>query len=123
MVRVWSQSAIHLDAICRAHGIPLLHVLQPTLHDEGAKPMSEQEKVACRISVPWEEGVDEGYPRLRAEGERLRERGVHFVDGSPLFREWTETLYRDACHLITPGSVALAEFLAQSAVALPTLVP
>lgn len=123
MIRVWAESAINLDAICRAHGVPLLHVLQPTLFDEGAKPISERELAVCQISAFWKEGVLEGYPRLRAEGERLRERGVHFVDGSPLFAKRTETLYRDACHLLAPGSVALAEFVAESAVKLKDLTP
>ncbi|QDV08956.1 hypothetical protein Poly30_45120 [Planctomycetes bacterium Poly30] len=122
MIQFWAQSAIAVDAICRAHGVPLLHVLQPTLHDEGAKPMSEQEKIHCRISTHWEEGVDVGYPRLRAEGERLRERGVHFVDGSRLFAKSTETLYRDACHFFPPGSIALAEFLASSAAGLDEML-
>lgn len=118
MIRVWSESAFSLHAMCAARGIAFLHALQPTLHDAGAKPLSVREAETCRISDQWEEGVLAGYPRLRVEGEHLRERGVAFADGSPMFKGRTETLYRDACHLNPRGSVELAAFLASSARAL-----
>ncbi|MBI5433934.1 MAG: hypothetical protein HZA52_13970 [Planctomycetes bacterium] len=42
-IEAWSEGAISMWSLCRARGIPYLHVLQPTLHDEGAKPPSEDE--------------------------------------------------------------------------------
>ena len=63
-----------------------------------------------------------GYPMLRENGEELRRRGVDFSDASRIFAEWTGDLYHDACHFSSPGSVALARFMAERARELPDLV-
>ncbi|MEZ6017073.1 MAG: hypothetical protein R3F49_18295 [Planctomycetota bacterium] len=122
-LRIWVESAVSLAAACRARGIPFLHVLQPTLHDVGAKPMTPNEARVGRISDAWKEGVLAGYPLLREQGAELTRRGVHFVDGSGLFKDWADDLYYDACHVTSPGSQALARFIGEQARALPDLVP
>ncbi len=112
MVRSWFECSRSIDAMCRARGIPFLHVLQPTLYDEGSKPMSEEERRTAGASDEWVEGVHEGYPRLRAQGEKLRASGVDFVDLSMAFRDVTKTLYFDACHFNAAGNFILAREIA-----------
>jgi hypothetical protein len=122
ILRIWVESSTSLAAACDARGIPFVHVLQPTLYDVGAKPITPNEARSGRISPAWKEGVIAGYPRLREQGQELRRRGVQFFDGSRLFESWTGDLYYDCCHLTPPGSETLARFIAERARELTGLV-
>ncbi len=112
MVVNWVESSRSIDAMCRARGIGFLHVLQPTLHDEGSKPASLEEQRTAAPWPAWVEGVREGYPRLRAEGAALREDGIAFVDCTRIFRDVTETLYFDGCHFNEKGNTLLSREIA-----------
>jgi len=108
-VRCWEESSVSLDALCRQREIIYLHVLQPTLHDEGAKPITDLEAKRGVASEAWLEGVALGYPRLRVAGKALQERGVAFLDASGVFQNVEETLYIDACHFDARGNELLAQ--------------
>ena len=110
--RIWSESSRAIHDLCAARGIRYLHVLQPTLHDPGAKPMTADERRDGGIDAIWKHGVVEGYPRLREEGGALAERGVAFLDASRVFAAVEETLYFDSCHFGERGCEILAEALA-----------
>ncbi len=112
--RAWYESSLSLDALCRARGIAYLHVLQPTLHDAGSKPLTQDEIEAGAATDGWVEGCRFGYPRLRAAGERLRARGIHFADASRLFAEVAIPIYYDSCHYNVPGNYVLGEFVAKA---------
>ncbi len=112
IVANWAQSSISIDAMCRARGIAFLHVLQPNLHDEGSKPLTAEERRTGTAWPAWIEGAREGYPRLRAHGAALREKGIHFVDCSMIFRDVTQSLYYDAGHFNEAGNVLLARAIA-----------
>jgi hypothetical protein len=107
-VRLWAEDSRMMRAICDARGIFYMHVLQPTLHDPGAKPMTREEKATGSIGPKWLEGVRTGYPLLRAAGAELAGEGLHFVDGSMFFADVTETLYYDNCHVGLRGNELLA---------------
>jgi len=107
-VRNWSESSRSLAAICEARGIHYLHVLQPTLHDAGSKPLSEAELETSAAQDGWIEAVRDGYPRLREAGEELHRQGVHFVDASRIFAGVREDLYFDACHFNAAGHALFA---------------
>lgn len=96
--RGWEESSRALHAACLAHGVPYLHVLQPTLHDDGSKPRTAQEVERGGAAAAWIEGAQRGYPLLREHGERLARDGVPFVDLSRIFADFTETAYVDVCH-------------------------
>ena len=114
----WMRSSRAMDVLCRANGIRYFHVLQPTLHDPGAKIVSDEEQRQGWIQPAWLEGVEIGYPLLRERGAELAASGVLFFDASRLFEGNSETLYYDSCHFGKQGNVLLAramaeEFLAQ----------
>lgn len=112
-IDAWEESSVSIDGICEAHDIPYLHVLQPTLHDEGSKPVTEEERATGDAHEEWIHAATVGYPRMRERADRLRERGVEFVDASMIFAEVEETLYYDACHFHPPGQLMLAEVIAR----------
>lgn len=114
---IWCESSRILRAICQARGIPYVHVLQPTLHDEGSKPLTEEERSSGTLVEPMRLAVRDGYPLLRERGARLAAEGERFVDASLLFADFAPTLYYDACHFRSPGTDMLARTAAQALLA------
>lgn len=110
--RVWYESSRLLHAACAARGIEYLHVLQPTLHDAGSKPLTEDEVQSGAAPDSWIEGVRAGYPRLRAAGARLAAEGVRFVDATQAFAAVEQKLYYDPCHFNVAGNWILGELIA-----------
>lgn len=112
-VRLWAESSRSLRGLCEVRGISYLHVLQPNLLDVGDRAPSSQELEAHARGDTWAEGVQLGYPRLRAVGRELALEGERFVDASGVFdaRADEAELYDDRCHFNAEGNRVLAEFL------------
>jgi hypothetical protein len=117
-VRCWRETSRDLEAVCRRRGILYLHALQPTLHDQGSKPLTQQEIESGEAIREWTAAIQLGYPRLREEGARLAAEGFPFYDASRLFAEVEQTLYFDACHFERAGNELLAQALAPRLLAL-----
>ena len=111
-IRGWAECSRMMHAVCSARGIAFVHVLQPTLHDAGSKPLTEEERASSSAPPTWVDGVVRGYERLRVTGRALAAEGVAFVDASRVFERRTETLYFDACHFGPRGSELLTEVIA-----------
>ncbi len=110
-VRMWARSARLLDAVCKQEGIAFLHVLQPTLHDSGAKPATPEELAKGAASELWMRAIARGYPLLRAAGAELAADGVPFADASRVFADQTAPLYYDACHFTVEGNRILGRWI------------
>lgn len=110
--RNWFESSISIQALCQARGTAYLHVLQPTLHDPGAKALSAEERALAPGPAVWQPAVVYGYPLLRERAKLFQARGVKFLDASHAFADVNETLYDDACHFAPRGNVILARFIA-----------
>jgi lysophospholipase L1-like esterase len=95
--------------MCERRSILYLHLLQPTLHLPGSKPLTETEIAGGDTGTEWIEGVQTGYPILRARGRQLQDAGVPFIDATMLFAEVNEELYYDACHFGVAGHERLAD--------------
>ena len=113
-VENWAQSSISIAALCRARGTHYLHALQPTLHDEGAKPFAPEEQQLGPAPGGWIEGAQAGYPALRARGAELAARGLPFHDASRIFEHVQEPLYYDHCHIVLAGEQRLTQDLARA---------
>lgn len=111
-VRSWERASASMAAICRDRAIPYLHILQPTLHDVGSKPLSPEEQARADAPEEWIRGARLGYPLLRRAGAQLREHGIPFVDASRIFEHTNETCYVDAGHYNPKGYEILAELVA-----------
>ena len=112
-VACWKRSSLAMHQLCEARGIRYVHVLQPTLHDEGSKVMTEEER---RVGID-EEGlhpaVVRGYPLLREALAELREAGVEALDACDTFKEVPQTIYIDSCHVTQEGNWILAGNIAR----------
>lgn len=113
-VEVWRRSSLQLKALCDAHGIRYVHVLQPNQYLPGSKPLSATERAnAFDAESPYRPVVEEGYPLLRAAGEDLRDAGVEFHDLTMAFEEAGATLYVDSCcHFNGEGNRILSDAIA-----------
>ncbi|HKD99754.1 MAG TPA: hypothetical protein VKE69_01990 [Planctomycetota bacterium] len=112
-VRAWREGSRSIQGMCAVRRIPYLHVLQPTLHDDGSKPLTPAEVEHGNAPKSWLAAVHAGYPRLRAEGKKLAEEGIRFLDASNAFAGHAEPLYTDACHFGVEGNRILARVIAQ----------
>ena len=108
-VACWRESSLAIHNLCTPLGIRYLHLLQPTLHDEGSKPVSERERLKGIGERGFDRRVTEGYELLRAGCASLVARGVATHDLSYAFEGVTETLYYDECHFNQAGNLVLAE--------------
>jgi len=111
-IRCWRETSRDLEALCRRRGIHYLHVLQPTLHDPGSKPVTDEEQKNGKAIPEWRSAVRHGYPRLREEGAALAAQGFPFLDASRIFADVGETLYYDPCHFNRRGNELLAHAVA-----------
>ena len=107
----WRRSSVQLHRLCQENGIRYLHFLQPNQYVATSKPIGEVERrQAVDAESPYAVQVQAGYPRLLAEGRRLRATGVDFHDLTGIFRDHEEALYVDTCcHFNTRGQELLAQ--------------
>lgn len=111
-VDCWARASRQMHDLCAARGVPFVHALQPTLHDDGSKPLTAEELETAAAPPAWIEGVKLGYERLRERGRALAEEDVAFLDLSRVFEAEPQTLYWDACHYSAPGSELVADRIA-----------
>jgi hypothetical protein len=116
LAAMWQRTSIHMDLICRAHGIKYLHFLQPNQYVEGSKPMGEAERrTALNATSPYRHGVKRGYPELVALIPGLQASGVNFSDLRMLFSDVTDALYiDDCCHFNDAGYRLLTRKIARA---------
>jgi hypothetical protein len=114
ILRAWEEASISMHAMCAARGIQFLHVLQPTLHDQGTKPLSEKEIAGSTVDPVKIAGIAHLYDPMRAAGKRLRARGVAFCDATQVFRDHPEDIYSDYCHFKERGNALLAAAVAKA---------
>jgi hypothetical protein len=110
-VTSWSESAAAVHALCVAHGIIEVHVLQPSIADEGSKVPTEEEKHSAWTNDVWQAAARRGYPLLRAAGEKLRANGIPFDDATRIFEHESATVYTDLCHLTEHGNDLLCSYV------------
>ena len=118
MAALWRRSSIALHGLCKAHGIPYVHCLQPNQYVPGSKPIGAAE--AAVAFAPSDDGpraaVVAGYPLLLQEAPALRTAGVPFHDLTGIFRDHPEPVYADnCCHFDRTGNQLLAEHVAAAA--------
>lgn len=111
VARGWTENARTFATACRARGIVLVHCLQPTLYDPGSKPMTSEERRFAEAASTWKEGVELGYPRLRAALLELSGDDVPVHDATRIFERESESMYVDVCHLNERGNEVLADFV------------
>jgi lysophospholipase L1-like esterase len=100
--------------MCSGRSIRFVHVLQPTLHDTGSKPLTEDELKSSMLSQEWMDAVKAGYPRLREVGAELARSGIAFHDESMLFEHVEQSLYYDGIHFAVAGHQMFARAIADA---------
>jgi hypothetical protein len=109
-VEMWSEASVQMSHLATANGFRYFHFLQPNPHVEGAKPLSPEERALemGEKESQYRKAILLGHEVLRSAGSELRARGVAFADLTMLFRDVSDTVYRDSCcHLNATGSAIL----------------
>jgi hypothetical protein len=102
-VRAWREAARQTRWICDGHGVPLVHVVQPALDDEGAKLTAPEERRFVTGEGIWPRAIQSGYPLLRTAIAELASEGVLVHDATRIYAQVAEPLFVDACHLNERG--------------------
>jgi hypothetical protein len=116
-VDCWYESSLAMHHLCAPQGTRYVHALQPTLRDEGSKPLTDEEKRKGLVDGEFAERVKQGYPLLREALARLVAAGVDAHDLSDTFKGIEETLYYDSAHFNQTGNRLVAERLLEGILA------
>ena len=114
IVEGWMAASISMHGMCAQRGVAYLHVLQPTLHDAGSKPLTQKEQESSQADPHWIEGVKRIYPRLREAGPAILARGTPFLDATGVFRDQSDDIYYDVCHFNHRGNELLADAIGEA---------
>ena len=68
-----------MHELCEARGVRYLHAIQPTLHDRGSKPVTDEEFRIGIGEAGYDEAVLVGYPLLREGLAQLSREATDFV--------------------------------------------
>lgn len=109
----WATTSIMMHTLLASRGIPYYHFLQPNQYYSN-KPFTPKElATALTDDHPYRGGVEQGYPWLLDQTERLQQAGVNFSSALTVFDDVTSTLYiDDCCHFNLLGNEILADFMA-----------
>lgn len=112
--RVWLEASRMLNAICRENDLLYIHVLQPNQYVEGSKKLTPTEKkIAINPDNEWGKAAREGYGRLIADGEILKQDGIPFYDLTMIYKDIPKDVYfDDCCHMNPYGNLLLARRIA-----------
>ncbi len=112
----WKNSSRQMNDVLKAKGIEYFHYLQPNQYFKGSKPLSKWERKSVYFpDAAHADPVQTGYPILIKAGLELNEMGVQFVDLTGIFKNETDTLYKDSCcHYNQIGNDILAKEIGAS---------
>ena len=113
-IGLWSRSSVALHQLCEARGIRYHHFLQPNQYLPGSKPIGpEESEIAVLETSPNCTAVRACFPKMQAEGIKLREKGVRFTDLTRVFADHPEPIYADTCcHVVEAGDILMARAIA-----------
>ncbi|MBN1296818.1 SGNH/GDSL hydrolase family protein [bacterium] len=111
----WATCSLLMQSLCDARGIRYFHALQPNQYYEPGRVLTDTERaIAFTATHPYRPGVQQGYPCLVAEGKKLRESGVDYLDLTMAYRDIPEPIYMDdCCHPNRYGYEIIARIIAE----------
>lgn len=111
---MWCAGARQLQRLSRFSDAKFLLCLQPNLHENIGKPLTEEEQKFKRKGSIYQEWVEKNYSHFATAGTALRDEGIAFFDLRKLYDGVTSTVYRDeCCHFNQNGSDLLAARIAE----------
>ena len=109
----WARCSRLIADLCDARQVSFTHCLQPNQYLRS--PDHAVPSFAYQPDSPYRNGVLEGYPCLRREGDALRRSGINFHDLSGLLDEVPilEAYVDACCHLSEASNASLARCIAR----------
>ena len=103
---LWRNCSQQMDSLCQGQGSTYLHFLQPNQYVTDSKTFSSDELKKSYVpeSHDYHRVAKAVYPLLQQQGQKLKEQGINFVDLTQIYRDETDTIYRDwCCHVNQAG--------------------
>ncbi len=113
----WKQASMQIQALANQFHFQYYHFLQPNQYVENSKEFSDEEKNLFSLDKPhiYRTSVKEGYPYLQKEGAELVKKNIHFIDLTPVFKSYKESIYSDdCCHYNQSGNDIIARKMVES---------
>jgi hypothetical protein len=107
--QIWLSSSIQLDRITKANGGEYFHFLQPNQYVPRSKSFTREERRKA-YDPRRANAVKVGYSYLITASPQLQNEQVKFYDLTNIYKDITETVYRDACcHVNKFGNELMAQ--------------
>lgn len=97
LVNLWYRSSILMRDIAENNGAAYLHVLQPNQYHSEKTFSAKERQIALMPKHPYSRAVKELYPILVSKSKELLEKGVNFIDATPIFNDIDIIIYADSC--------------------------
>ena len=111
---LWLGSAVMMQQICNARGIPYLEIIQPNQYFSKKKFSKKEKKLALNESSPYREAIERGYPYLPDLVRRMQQKGVNVTSAVDIFDKIQVPTYSDSCcHYNQTGNDILANRVAE----------
>lgn len=112
LVDLWLQSSILMRDMAEQNNAMYLHVLQPNQYHSAKTFSAEERRISLSPEHPYSRAVKRLYPVLIKRSNELVEKGVNFIDATPIFDDVDAIIYADSCcHYNDKGSQILADFI------------
>ena len=114
---IWSKYARLQAHILKSEKVPYVHVTQPNQYMPGTKELTAEEKEKLWPIDVNLESMLQSYGMILNELKVLNNEGFKITDFTMLFKEHSETIYRDGCcHINRVGNDILENALATEAI-------
>ena len=113
--RVWEKSSLEMFDLSKNNDFTYYHFLQPNQYVADSKPFSKTElesRILSEDIQSYGTPARIGYPKLCKLGLNIQEAGVNYYDLTRLFKDTTETVYKDnCCHFTEDGYAKIADYI------------
>ncbi len=119
--KLWAKYSRLQAYILKGEKIPYVHITQPNQYLKGTKVLTPEESEKLWPMNANIESMRKSYALILAELKELKQQGFNILDYTEIFKDRSDTIYRDGCcHINRTGNDILEEALAKEVVkALP----
>ena len=116
---LWLGSAVMMQQICNARGIPYLEIIQPNQYFSKKQFSDKEQKLAFNKNSPYSEAIKQGYPYLPDIIRPMQQEGINLRSAVDIFDKIRVPTYSDnCCHYNQTGNEVLADRVAEFIVSL-----
>ena len=116
---LWRNASMMMQDICNAKDIPYLEIVQPNQYFSLKVFTQEERDIAINEKSPYLEAIKKGFPHIISHFHRMHQMQINVKSAVSIFDEVNDPVYSDdCCHYNQIGNEILADYVAESMLAL-----